>query len=153
MIPADMPPHPVALAGEWPCVLLDREALRAWWRFDGEWELEILSTLPDVDHNVPNEISQMGSDYLLEARWGDDFGRSGRLERALALGLVAGQPFYAEVCCHYYEGHTQDGKEWDCDVDFEVLERKSLSSGYAARMIHEWLVENCGGAVNLGGLK
>ena len=49
ILPCAMPPHPVASVGEWPCVLVDREAVRAWFVFGGEWELELLSELPDVD--------------------------------------------------------------------------------------------------------
>ncbi len=142
--PLALPVHPVIVPDpHWPALVLDKETTRIWCELNEEWELEILSPRLPFKHNLEYEIEQDGASNLLSYRWNYHQAYYGRFETAMELGLCYRQPFLAEVQVHYYVSHTQDGPEWDCNINLDVLHITPLDPHTIAARIQDAFEPNC----------
>ena len=144
--------HPLVFDGhtEYPLHILDKNRLRLWVQLDEEFSIELLSDISHLSayHHEVSIFTEEGSwdDLILEhnshyetieghmvsdgmARWGLD------------NQLIPRQPFQVEVSARHYHYNTQEGTEYDCDINCEVLVRKDVSPDTAATFWENWLKE------------
>lgn len=128
---------PDLVDGRYPARFMDNATLRVWLEFNEDWSLELLSPLPPVRHSVIHSIEEVGVDDFFSYHWRYDQPFFGRMDSGLEMGLCPRQPFYAELYASYYTSHTAEGDEYDCDMEFTVLEITPLSDLEIAKRISD----------------
>lgn len=127
---------PLYVPDEWPILFIDHEKARFWCELDEDFYPEALSDITGFNHPVSFDISESGLATTMD--W-NSWPSLNEIKTAIACGLTYRQPFLIEMNVHYYQSHGPDGSEWDCNVDWEILQIKPLPQNVIIERFQEWL--------------
>ncbi len=120
--------HPVWIPGEYTCMVLHRDRVRIWLQYDEDFNLEMLSSWEPFEPTLYYEVDAMG--------WNGALQDLGGIDGAIANGVTYLQPFLAEIYCRYSSYGEGD---WDCDMEYFIVERSKIDPAQAASRFDEWI--------------
>ena len=144
--------HPLLFGAgtPYPLHILDGHKLRLWVQLDENFDIELLSDesqLGEYHHEMSIFVEECGwNDVILDyhSRYETIEGHlvsDGAARWGLDNQIIPGQPFQVEVSARHYHYDTQEGTEYDCDIECEILAKHPVAPEKAAAYWANWVVE------------